>query len=111
MDQVQDLQAQLLLVKAKAYDDREKAEKTETAYQEALGQIASALGYASNNPATVAQMVGSIQKLQQALTVAQGETEFLRNELKDALAKLESHEPAVIDEAEFEEVDTSKLGA
>ena len=60
---VQDLQAQLLIVKAKAYDDREKAEATEAAYKEAINAIAKSLGFSENEPVTVSRMCELIEQL------------------------------------------------
>lgn len=97
--ELQELQAQLLIVKAKAYDDHQKAEATETAYKEALGKIAASLGYGADQPASVQQMCDTIRNVVQQLTIAQGELEYLRREL----AEKQASEP-VIDEAEFEEV-------
>lgn len=90
---LQELQAQLLIVKAKAYDDREKAEGTQKAYQDAISNIAKTLGYSSDEAVTVVQMQSTIEGLFEQLSKLKAESnedkielKRLRNEMSEMLS-------------------------
>jgi hypothetical protein len=91
MSKEQELQAQLLIVKAKAYDDREAAVAVETALRQALNNISQALGYTKDDPVTVQDMITAINSLYQRNAENEIELNRLHNEVARLLAV-----PAVI---------------
>lgn len=106
MSTVQELQAQLLIVKAKAYDDREKAETTQKAYQEAIGNIAKSLGYSADEPVTVAQMQAVIEHLFTQLSQAKAksnEDELELNRLRNEMSAMLSVPAVIVHEDEDSE--------